>query len=303
MKVTSNGMIDKVNNVLIEYKQTILVVRWTSVEIEFTNGTVLAGNDREKFIKRIFNKKTDLWKSNSDELLNKSKTENEIKSILASYGGKKVQELHGEKIKKNLNVGIPWNKNMKGNYPHHYPCTNYAKMLISNANAGEKNGRYGYIYSEEEKNVKSKLMKNKILKGEFTPNSNNRNTHWESFYNGMNYRSSWEALYQYFNPNAEYEKLRIRYVSDDVEKVYIVDFIDYVDNLVIEVKPKKFFSSDSVIQKLNALTEWSVTNSFNVLLVTEDWFINYPINTIDFAKFDENTQRKIRKFYETYKKG
>jgi hypothetical protein len=74
-------------------------------------------------------------------------------------------------------------------------------------------------------------MKQKILSGEFTPNSNNRNTHWESTFNNNTYRSSWEALYQYFNQDAEYEKLRIEYNINNTAKIYIVDFVDHVNKI------------------------------------------------------------------------
>ncbi len=88
---------------------------------------------------------------------------------------------HG-KIKSNLNTGTPWNKDMKGNYPYSYPHSAETKEKISVANTGTKNGMYGTMMTAEQKEYRSNLMKEKILSGEFTPNSNNRNTHWDSYY-------------------------------------------------------------------------------------------------------------------------
>ena len=51
------------------------------------------------------------------------------------------------------------------------------KKAISKANSGSGNGMFGRKMSEEEKAIKSKFMKDKILNGEFTPKSTNRLSH------------------------------------------------------------------------------------------------------------------------------
>lgn len=146
----------------------------------------------------------------------------------------------------------------------------------------------------------SVIMKEKILVGEFTPNSNNKNTHWESSYNNKHYRSSWEALYQYFNPVAEYEMLRIKYVHKGVEKVYIVDFIDNVEKIVCEVKPKRFQHDVVFESKLRSLTRWASENGYSVIIFDEDYILslNEPTN---YDAFDAKTEKKIRKLYATAK--
>lgn len=303
MKVTSEKMINRANDLLSKYNQKILVVRWTGEEIEFNNKIVIKNVARGRFIKRIFNKKTDLWIKNHDELIIDPNKENEIKSTLAGIGGSNCQKLYGNSIKNNLNTGIPWNKETKGKYPYAYPCSDSAKKLISAANSGNKNGRFGYSYTDSEKKDKSVVMQKKILDGTFTPNSNNKNTHWESSFNGRKYRSSWEALYQSFNSNAEYEKLRITYKINDVDKIYIVDFIDYTTNLVIEVKPSSFCSKPENLAKFKALEEWAKINGFNFLLITEKWFLSKDKNLIPFENFDEKTVLKIKKLYEISKKN
>jgi len=145
-------------------------------------------------------------------------------------------------------------------------------------------------------------MKTKILSGEFTPNSNNRNTHWESEYDGKKYRSSWEALYQCMYPKAEYETLRIEYSINDCHKVYIVDFVDYATKLVAEVKPTELCKGEIFEAKMSALTAWAHQNDFNITIATQEWLLNQG-SPSDLSKFDEKTAIKIRKLYETSKKN
>lgn len=303
MKFSNETMLCRANGILKSYNQTILITEWTGKHIKFTNGIILLGNKRGRFIKHLFNKKTDIWKRNHDDLFSGVKNESEIKSALAAIGGKSVQEKHGSRMRVNLNNGIPWNKGMSGNYPYRYPCSERAKIKISQKNSGEKNGRYGYKYTYNEKIHKSDTMKEKILKGQFTPNTNNRNTHWESCYNGKKYRSSWEALYQSFNEYAEYEELRIVYKLENTEKVYIVDFIDYVNKVVVEVKPSRLCLTHKNKIKLEALADWAKINGYKLLIADENWFLSHPIGIIPFDKFDNNTKRKIQKLYEINKKN
>lgn len=63
---------------------------------------------------------------------------------------------------------------------------------------------------------------------------------FESSFDNKRYRSSWEALYQYHNQYAEYETLRIQYLLDNKNRVYIVDFIDHINKLVIELNLKNY---------------------------------------------------------------
>lgn len=142
----------------------------------------------------------------------------------------------------------------------------------------------------------SELMRQRILSGEFTPNSNNRNTHWESSCCGKKYRSSWEALYHYFYPEAEYEQLRLTYEIDSVTKIYIVDFIDHTRKVVCEVKPAELLDTPVMRCKLEALCEWGVNNGYRVDIFGLNEIIAHD-EPADYDKFDINTQRKIRGIY------
>jgi very-short-patch-repair endonuclease len=300
MKKTSQQMIETINCILQEYEQKTRVVEWRSTYIVLENGSRLEHNERLKFTRRILNKKTNLWVKNIDSILSGDITDHEIKSKLTSNGGFAVQKQHGDKIKQNLNTGSPWNKGLT-NLPGK-PLSDTSKLKISIANSGIKNGMFGIKMSDEKKKEKSEIMKKMILTGEFTPNSNNRNTHWTSEFDGKKYRSSWEALYQYINPIAKYETLRIEYELNDNIQIYIVDFIDEVNRLLVEVKPKQLCSGDKFEAKMKALTIWANENSYTILMVDEDWIQSQSIY-IDYSRFDLQTSQKIRKLYEIDKKN
>jgi hypothetical protein len=143
-----------------------------------------------------------------------------------------------------------------------------------------------------------KTIKKKILNGQFTPNSNNRNTHWDSSFNGKAYRSSWEALYQYHNPDDLHEKLRIKYKYKGKSQVYIVDFVNYDTKIVSEVKPRECCKDAKFMAKYKALTKWAEKNGFTVRIV-DMAFLKYLPMPSSFEAFDDNTERKIRKLYAT----
>jgi len=297
MKITYKEWINRLNHALITAEQYTRVVEYGKQTLTLSTGDVLTDSNFTRFKKRVLSTNTDKWVTSIDQLLNGSVSEKDIKSYLSAIGGFACQRIHGEKLKKNLNTGVPWSKGLKGSYPYSSPCSDATKRKISEKNQGERNGMYGTVMSAEKKQEKSQLMHAMILAGTFTPNSNNRNTHWDAEYNGKKYRSSWEALYQYINPVAEYEKFRIEYMLDGKNKIYIVDFIDNVNKLVIEVKPRELCVGDKFNAKINALTGWATTNNYAILIVDKEWFRSRPIN-IDYSKFDIKTSKKIKKIYE-----
>lgn len=298
MKTSYKKWIEILNSRLELFNQSIRVISFIKQELTLSNNTTLTGAEFTRFKKRVMNDKTDIWVNNMDNLLNGVVTEQQIKSKLSSIGGRAVQEKYGKSIALNLNTGIPWNKNMKGMYPYKFsPRTQDVKDKISKKNSGRNNGMFGVTMTDEAKEHRSGIMKQLILSGKFTPNSNNRNTHWDAMYGGKKYRSSWEALYQYINPAAEYETLRLEYILDTVTKIYIVDFIDTVNKQVIEVKPRELCNGDKFFAKLAALSNWADEHQYSVLIVDKEWLLNQNI-CIDYAEFDEMTADKIKALYE-----
>ncbi len=296
----------KINARLEEYEQLTRIVNLTASSLSLNNGLTLTGNEAGKFIKRVMNNVVIDWVKNTDKLLAGEVSENEIKSVSFSIGGRSCQEKHGDKIRNNLNTGRPWNKGERGLQ------VGWTKGLTKNTDSrifkmaegkkGDKNPMYGKRMSESEKKERSKTMKQMILDGTFTPNSNNRNTHWESFYKNKKYRSSWEALFHYHYPDALYENLRIAYDINEKDHIYIVDFIDHVNKIVVEVKPKELCKGLVFYAKLAALTEWSNDNGYTIVLADQEWFLNRSEPEL-YNDFDEKTQNRIKKLYEANKKN
>jgi len=165
---------------------------------------------------------------------------------------------------------------------------------------GEKNHRFSIKWSQEYKEQSSLRMKNKILNNEFTPNSNNRQTHFECSFNGKKYRSSWEAAYHSLNVDDEYEKLRIQYNYENSTKIYIVDFVNHLRKYVVEVKPlDMFMNCNKTKTKIEALKNWCNDNNYELIMYTEiDIFNNR--DKLVFEKFDEITAKKIKKVIYNY---
>lgn len=295
--------IEKFNKILKEHNQQLQAEKITGKKVVLSNGLVLTSERDVRLCKKRIMLGDRLWRENFDSIysINKEQrlsAEKECKSLISVKGGINCQKKHKEKIKSNLNTGIPWNKGMRGNYPYAYPCSEDAKKRIGDANRGVKNGMFGKNHSIEYKQEQSQRMKELILLGKFTPNSNNRNTHWDSFYQDKKYRSSWEALYQYFDKEAEYETLRIPYRFDNRDYIYIIDFVNYKTKTVVEVKPKELLSDKKTQAKVSAAQDWCNDNGYNFVIADKAYFISQTIPK-NLAEFDTKTQIKIKNLYET----
>lgn len=293
--------IKKFNGILKEYNQQLYAEKITGKEIILSNGLILDSERDIRLCKKrvLFGDK--IWKENFDRIysLNVEEgkvAEKECRSSASIKGGISCQKKYGKKIKSNLNTGVPWNKGLKGNYPYSNKHTDETKLKIGNSNSGVKNGMFGYRMTLEEKKKKSLLMKEKILSGKFTPNSNNRNTHWDSYYKGKKYRSSWEALYQYFDQDAEYEILRIPYLYENKELIYIVDFINRKTKTLIEVKPIEMISHKKMQEKISAVKKWCKNTGYKFIIADKNFLISKKIPT-DLSEFDIETQKKIKSLY------
>jgi hypothetical protein len=290
-----------INDSLEKYGQQTRIIEMRKSKIVLSNGTVLSSHKDITEIKRRLMCDHSLWLENFDNLLSGKITPKEIKSKLGVIGGINCQKLHGEAIKKNLNQGTPWNKGVTGVIKHG-PMSDETKRKISSANSGKGNGMYGKSLTVEEKAHKSKVMKQKILDGEFTPNANNRRSRLRDEYRGRKYRSSWEALYQYFNQNAEYEKLRIRYEINGEYHIYIVDFINEYSRVVTEIKPTELCCGREFDAKMAALDQWCSENKYTKEVVGIEWFLSKEPPS-DFDDFNENAAGKIKRLYEAAKKN
>jgi hypothetical protein len=135
--------------------------------------------------------------------------------------------------------------------------------------------------------VQSKVMKNKILNGEFTPNITNSFTHWvaEVEYNGQikKFRSSWEACFWLSNPCLEYETIRIPLKSGGC---VITDFLDSDNRIIYEIKPTSFWRKQQ--NKIDAIIEYCLENTYKFIWVNERNILGY----IDLEKFVGDINQK-----------
>ena len=302
--------VDSLNNKLKEYKQQSVITYYSAEPKKLiVNDIEYHGNAALRVIRRIGGDK--LWVQNFDRiyLSFEPDVEKHIKSAICAKGGKSCQSIHRDKTKKNLNTGVPWNAGMKGVYPHtefwqegKTKDTDDRLRLLSESRKGIGNPMYGTTPTEESNKIKSSIMKKKILDGTFTPNSNNRNTHWDSYFNGIKFRSSWEAIYYSLNGSDLYESLRIPYLFDNIPHVYIVDFVNHITKSATEIKPKGLLNRIKEKAKLDALAAWCDSNQYTMNIITEE-DIQIMSSLVDITKFDNNTQRKIKGLHEAYKKN
>jgi len=295
--------IEEFNKILKEHNQQLRAKKITGNKVVLSNGLILNVERDVRLCKRRVMLGDKVWKQNFDKIYSIDKeqrisAEKECRSLTSIKGGFNCQKKHKEKIKSNLNTGTPWNKGTKGKYPYSHPCSKEVKEKIGDANRGEKNGMFGRKHTTEYKKEQSQRMRELILSGKFTPNSNNRNTHWDSFYQGKKYRSSWEALYQYFDREAEYETVRIPYRFDEKDYIYIIDFVNHKTKTIVEVKPQELLNNKKTQAKISAAREWCNNNKYTVVIADKDYFISQSMPN-DLTEFDTKTQNKIRNLYET----
>jgi len=299
---------DKLNSILENHYQESRITSILANKNISMNNIVYLDNDAITLIRRI--RRNDLWADNIDNIYihNMADVILKIKSIKSSSGGIACQEKHGEKIRKNLNTGIPWNKELKGNYPHTpwskglTKSDNASLLKLSNDRLNEGNPFFGKTHSLISKEQQSMSLRAKILSGEFTPNSNNRNTHWTSYFDNKKFRSSWEAIYFSLHQTELYESLRIEYIYECKPHIYIVDFVNHHTKVATEIKPAELLGNKRESLKLLALEEWCSNNGYVTKIITQD-DIEQMSTQVDPGKFDNNTQRKIRKLHETYIKN
>jgi len=298
---TFTQMMDRINQKLELNSQQVRVVAYERSALVLSTGHKLEGKEAALFKRRIFSIYTDIWIKHMDDLLNGEITEASMLRSFATQRGKNSWSKNSDKIRKNLNTGIPWSKGRPGSFlgRNH---TEISKRKIGEKNSGKNNGMYGKPQSIDSKKKKSIRMKEKILSGEFTPNSTNRHTRWQTEFNGKKYRSSWEALYHSYNQQAEYEQLRLPYSYNDQEHIYIVDFIDHCARTVAEVKPDNMWELPETQAKISALKSWALDNDYRVLMVDQTWLVSNIPCPKSLEVFDQNTAKRITSLYEAHKK-
>lgn len=141
-------------------------------------------------------------------------------------------------------------------------------------------------------------MKEKILKGEFTPNITNS---WANskcrlkLADNIYVRSSWEAVFYILNPNCLYEKIRIEYLYKDKRYIYITDFVDIDNKIIYEIKPNSEKNNGKYKEKIKALKKWCSLNNFNYKIISNDWF-KENAKKVHYEKYDPKIKKGMKQF-------
>lgn len=148
-----------------------------------------------------------------------------------------------------------------------------SKCYIELLKSGNKNNRYEY--SDETKQKQSITLKEKILKGEFTPNNTNSYCFGRINYKNYKFRSTFELMFYFCVKDkyttVEFETIRIPYFCSKAnkERIYIIDFI-LDNNLLIEVKPES--ERDNSADKISALEIYAKQNNYQFDICGEKFF-------------------------------
>lgn len=141
-----------------------------------------------------------------------------------------------------------------------------------------RDGKHERKHSNITKNKQSKLVREKIKNGSWTPNIHNSRTHHtaEAIINGVTkrFRSSWEAVYAVLNPSAQFEKVRLPYMYNGVEHIYIVDFFKNDTKELIELKPECQINSSKYILKREAAQHFCQDKGYIFIEHTEKYFLH-----------------------------
>jgi hypothetical protein len=212
----------------------------------------------------------------------------------------------GETLKAGYKSGKikTWNSGLKGSDSEEL----YLKLVVPKLGENNPMHKSRNVYSHESRAKQSKTMKSKILSGEFTPNVNNSNTHWDAEFNCIKFRSSWEAaFYSYYDGCLLYEKVRIPWEDEKGDlHIYIVDFLDENTKALFEIKPKSLIerNHNNCVEKIAAAQMWADKNGYSFQVIMEDNICeNWDKISSQKNLFCEETFDKLASLYENYSKN
>ena len=145
-------------------------------------------------------------------------------------------------------------------------------------------------------------MKKNIKEGRFLPNITNS---WAKsrceiqFYRNndliqIKTRSTWDAYFQIFNTDLIYESLIIQYKFNRIEHNYIVDFVDYNNKIIYEIKPSSNISDRKNQAKIRYAKKWCKSNGYTFVLIKDSWFKkNYDEKIVIGQPCEEKMKRNI----------
>ena len=305
----------KLNKELEKNGQNIRVMNFDSKSIVLNNDhSPLLGADRYTFIRR---NESRFYMHNMDKIYSTNKNISDLilKEIHKKRGEYAQSKADMTNFLKYVNTkGRPsHNKGKKSTAPIWSKGltkdTDPRLKRMSEDRKGNNNPAIKHnIFTQEYRENHSTILKNKILSGKFTPNTNNKHTKKHIICKGIKFRSSWESIFYYFNQQLEYETVRIPYIDENgLTRIYIVDFYDPVSKTLYEIKPKEHSKKYNTEHKIKGALAFCEINQANFVVIHQDTILDYAMKLIeeDFINFDEDTIRKIKKFinHETHKKN
>ena len=89
---------------------------------------------------------------------------------------------------------------------------------------------------------------------------------------------------------------------DGVERIYIVDFVDQLNNLLFEIKPKEHLTNKKVKAKEISAKDWCEKNNFTFKIISQEYFIK-NIDKIRKSCLSVKIKNTMEKLYEINKKN
>ena len=173
----------------------------------------------------------------------------------------------------------------------------YLKKL-SNSRKGKNNPCQRQTDETRKKSAKkqSETIKLKIKNGHFTPCVTNSWCHSRIEINKIPFRSCWEAAFYILNPKLQYEKIRIPYIDiNGDEKIYITDFVDYINKKIYEIKPKSVKNIYINILKEKAAIEWCNNNGYEYICISDEYFLKNA-KKINYNLYEPKLQKSMKQF-------
>jgi hypothetical protein len=169
---------------------------------------------------------------------------------------------------------------------------------MSDSRKGKNNPCHRQTKETKENSIKkqSETMKLKIKNGEFTPCITNSWCKSRIEIQGILFRSCWEGVFYILNPNLQYEKIRIPYIDQEGhEKIYITDFVDFVNKKIYEIKPNSEKKIIKNVLKENAAKEWCINTGYEYICISDDYFIENA-HKINYSLYDSKIQKSMKQF-------
>lgn len=189
--------------------------------------------------------------------------------------------VYGKVYCKNCNLEITemksgWQRGWKKTCSEECRQNLASKRMLGDKNSYHKLSEFQKL---ELHNKQSIIMKDKIRNG-YTPKSSNYRGHKDIIIKINNkivsVRSLWEVIFWIFNPELEYEKIRIKYFDNKLNKnrIYITDFYEVNSNTIYEVKPSSYHYQlkDKIIGVNNT--------NYKFQIIDESYFKDYTFEEI-----------------------